>query len=230
LSAGHSITFSVKFAPTNSGSVTGNVAVTSSAGSLNVPLTGTGVANGSLSVSPTTLAFGNVTVGSSKSSTATLTANGATVVVTAATLSTSEFKITGLTLPLTLTSGKTSTFTVTFTPKSSGNASATATFASNATNSSLTEALTGTGTTAPTHSVNLSWNPSNSSVVGYNIYRGTKSGGPYTKINSALNSGTTYTDSSVTAGQSYYYVTSAVDSDGTESAYSNEVKAVVPTP
>ncbi len=65
-------------------------------------------------------------------------------------------------------------------------------------------------------------------VVGYNIYRGTTSGGPYTKLNSSQVLLTTYTDSTVQSGLTYYYVTTAVDSGGTESIYSNEVQAVIP--
>jgi fibronectin type 3 domain-containing protein len=89
--------------------------------------------------------------------------------------------------------------------------------------------LTGTGAAPPQHSVDLSWTGT-STVVGYNVYRGSQSGGPYTKINSALDASTTYTDGSVQAGQIYYYVTSAVDSSGTESSYSNQIQASVPSP
>lgn len=31
-------------------------------------------------------------------------------------------------------------------------------------------------------------------IAGYNVYRGTKTGGPYTKVNTSLVSGVTYTD------------------------------------
>ena len=43
---------------------------------------------------------------------------------------------------------------------------------------------------------------------------GLQRGGPYSKINPALAVGTTYADNSVQGGQSYYYVTTAVDSTG----------------
>ena len=81
-----------------------------------------------------------------------------------------------------------------------------------------------------THSATLSWTASTSSVVGYNVYRATQSGGPYTMINTAPQPGTSYADLSVQAGQTYYYVLTAVDSSGTESVNSNEVTAVVPSP
>jgi len=67
-------------------------------------------------------------------------------------------------------------------------------------------------------------------VVGYNIYRGGTSGGSYAKINSALNTTTAYTDTTVQAGLTYYYVTTAVDASGVESVYSNQVQTVVPAP
>ncbi len=80
------------------------------------------------------------------------------------------------------------------------------------------------------HNVSLTWDASTSSdVTGYYVYRGTASGGPYTKLSSLL-SGTSYVDGTVQAGQSYYYATTAADSSGDESAYSNQVQAIIPTP
>jgi fibronectin type 3 domain-containing protein len=80
------------------------------------------------------------------------------------------------------------------------------------------------------HSVDLSWGASSSAnVVGYNVYRGGASGGPYATVASA-NSGTTFVDRSVQSGQTYYYVVTAVDTSGTESLYSNQVQAAVPAP
>jgi fibronectin type 3 domain-containing protein len=91
--------------------------------------------------------------------------------------------------------------------------------------------LTGTGTPAPQHSVNLSWTASTSpNITGYNIYRGVKSGGPYSKINSVLIASTVYSDTPVVDGLTYYYVTTAVDSNNQESAYSNQTQAVIPPP
>ncbi len=78
------------------------------------------------------------------------------------------------------------------------------------------------------HSVDLMWDASTSSVIGYNVYRSTTSGGPYTKLNSTVVAGTTYTDSSVEAGQTYFYVTKSVDASNTESVPSNEATAVIP--
>lgn len=80
------------------------------------------------------------------------------------------------------------------------------------------------------HSVSLTWDASNSAeAVGYYVYRGSTPGGPYTKLSSLLR-GVSYVDGNVQAAQTYYYVTTAADSSGDESAYSNEVQAVIPTP
>ena len=85
--------------------------------------------------------------------------------------------------------------------------------------------------TAISHSVALSWAASTSSgVIGYNVYRSATSGGPYTKLNGSPGALTSYTDSTVLAGQTYYYVVTAVDASSNESAHSNQAQAVVPTP
>ncbi len=81
------------------------------------------------------------------------------------------------------------------------------------------------------HSVSLSWTASTSpNIAGYNLYRGTVSGGPYMRINGSLDAGTSYVDNTVSSGQTYFYVTTAVNSTNVESAYSSQAEAVVPTP
>ncbi len=97
-----------------------------------------------------------------------------------------------------------------------------------------TKSATATVTVQPTpsvqHAVDLSWKASTSQdVVSYNVYRGTISGGPYAKVGSGIGS-TLYTDSTVSSGKTYYYVTTAVDNTGHESPYSNQTAAVIPTP
>ncbi len=78
-----------------------------------------------------------------------------------------------------------------------------------------------------THSVNLSWKASTSSnIVGYNVYRGSISGN-YSLLNS-MNSTTSYTDTTVQNGQTYFYAVTAVDSAGVESPYSSPAEAVIP--
>ena len=79
-----------------------------------------------------------------------------------------------------------------------------------------------------TAQVALTWTASASQVAGYNAYRSLTSGGPYTRLNTSLISGTSYVDTVVQDGYTYYYVTTAVDSQGNVSIYSNEAAATVP--
>lgn len=80
------------------------------------------------------------------------------------------------------------------------------------------------------HSVTLTWSASTSGdVIGYNVYRSTTSGGSYTQIAGPVSS-MQYVDNTVSSGQTYYYVTTAVDANNNESGYSNQVTAAVPTP
>jgi len=85
-----------------------------------------------------------------------------------------------------------------------------------------------TATAQQSHSVALSWNASTSTVAGYNVYRSTVSGSQYAKLNPSLVGSLSFTDTSVQSGLTYYYVTTAVDSTGAESGYSNQVSAPVP--
>ena len=233
LTPGQSYTFSTVFAPTSSGTASGSIAIVSDASnsSLTIALSGTATASGQLLLSPTTLDFGSITVGQNKSLTATLGASGSSVTVSSASTSNPEFSLSGVSFPLALAAGQSAPVSVTFTPQSSGTASGSISFSSNALTNPTIETLTGAGVTAPQHQVQLSWGASTSTgVTGYNVYRGSVSGGPYNKINPALVVGTTYSDSSVQAGKTYFYVTTALNGSGTESAYSNQVQAVVPSP
>jgi fibronectin type 3 domain-containing protein len=99
---------------------------------------------------------------------------------------------------------------------------------SNATNSPDTIALSGTGVAVVNHSAALSWTASTSAVVGYNTYSSTTSGGPYTKLTPAPVAATSYTDATVQAGLTYYYVVTAVDSNNVESVNSAQVSATIP--
>jgi hypothetical protein len=233
LSPGQSFTFNVSFASSSTGTTNGTLSVSSNAvnPSLSIPLTGSGTTGtpGQLAVSPASINFGNVPVGSSQKQTARLTVTNGPVTVSSASITGTEFSVSGISFPLTIASGQSASLNVTFAPQASGSASATLVLSSNATNGSVAESFGGTGTAPSQHSVTLTWNASTSSnVVGYNIYRGGQSGGPYAKINSALGPSTTDTDTNVQSGSTYYYVVTAVDSSGHQSAYSSQVKAVVP--
>jgi hypothetical protein len=77
--------------------------------------------------------------------------------------------------------------------------------------------------TAGDFQVTLSWTAVEG-VTSYNVKRSTTAGGPYTTIATNV-SGTSYLDTTVTNGTYYYYVVNAVDSNGNESANSNEASA-----
>jgi hypothetical protein len=86
------------------------------------------------------------------------------------------------------------------------------------------------GAPAAQHTVTLTWTASTSSVVGYNVYRGTVSGGPYTKVNSVLEAASNYVDNTVQSGAQYFYVVTAEDASAAESVFSSQVSVAVPTP
>jgi fibronectin type 3 domain-containing protein len=79
------------------------------------------------------------------------------------------------------------------------------------------------------HSVSLTWTASTTSGVTYKVYRGAAHLGPYSPIASNVTA-TSYTDANVQVGQSYYYVTTAVDASNTESVASDEASAAIPNP
>jgi hypothetical protein len=180
-----------------------------------------------LSASPASTSFGNVVLGSSSTLPVILTNTGTgSVTISQDTATGSGFSISGPALPFTLSAGQNVGFSLTFAPSAAGSVTGNASVLSNATNSPTNEPLSGTGI----HAVSLSWTASTSTVAGYHVYRAGQSGGPYTILNSALLTGTTYADATVQAGQTYYYVVTAVNSAGFKSQYSNQVQAAVSSP
>ena len=195
-----------------------------------INLYGSGVTAGALNVTPS-VAFGSVADGQTSTQTVTVSnTGGESVTVSAASSSGTGFGISGLTLPLVLAAGGSSSFQVTFAPTSSGSTTGTVRLTDTGSSPTASISLTGTGTAvvSVTHQVALSWTDSSSTATGFNVYRGSVSGGPYSKITPAPVSADVYTDSSVTAGDTYYYVVTAVNSSGQESAHSAQVTAVVP--
>jgi hypothetical protein len=78
--------------------------------------------------------------------------------------------------------------------------------------------------------VNLSWVAAGGTVTGYNVYRGTASGGESTTPLNATPlapGATSFHDTSVVAGNAYYYVVRAVDGPALGGA-SNQASALVP--
>jgi len=204
---------------TSAGSVTSNVAV------LTVNTAG------KLTASTTNLSYGKVVIGSSNILPVTLTNSGSSSVsISNVTLSGAGLSIEGASSGLILAAGNSEVLNVSYAPSASGNLSGSVTITSNASNPSLTIAMSGAAVPPVQHSVTLNLTPNSSNVEGYNVYRSSISNGPYMKLNSPPVTSTTYIDSTVLANQTYFYVGTSVDSAGNETAYSNQVSATIPTP
>ena len=231
LASGAAVTLSVTFAPTAVTSYSGTITIVSDAinSQLTIPLSGTGSQppQPQISASPNTLNFATISACDSTIQSLALTNTGtATANITQVSTSGMSFSATGIVLPYSLAPGATVSLQITFSPALAGGYIGTATITSDTANSPLSIPLSGTAT----HCVSLSWTDSDPEIAGYNVYRSTQSGGPYDKLNGSLVSLTTWNDSAVQPGRSYYYVLTAVASSGAESAYSVEASAAIPNP
>jgi len=240
LTAGESTTFDVTFAPAASGSVTGSITGGGSAGSsthnlnLTISLSGTGVAGGSapaVGLSPASLNFGTEPIAETTAAQiVTLTNTGSTTLsisgIAVSGTNSADFSEVANTCSSPLAAGTNCSISVAFTPSLDSAESASLSIMDNASGRPQTVALSGSGE----YDIILSWTTSTSSgVIGYNVYRGTASGGESsTPLNSTPINGPAYVDTSVTAGTTYYYEVTAVSSTGTQSAESDEVSASVP--
>jgi hypothetical protein len=145
--AGGNCTISVTFTPSGSGTITGTLSVTDNApGSpQTVSLTGIGTTAPAVQLSPASLTFSNVSVGTtSAAQTVTLTNTGnATLTITSIVASTNFAQAN--TCGSSVLAGTNCTISVTFTPPSAGTFSGTVTLTDNAANSPQQVTLTGTG-------------------------------------------------------------------------------------
>jgi len=231
LTPNQSVIFTAKFDPKSAGSTTGTISVTVSGGTEAVELSGVGVSSSvGLSVSATSLTFGNVKVGSTVTQTVTLKSTGnSSVDISNVSISGSGYTFSGVAPNTVLDPGQSEVLSVSFDPKTTGTSPGMVAISSDAPNPKMNITLSGAGTSNQQPSVELKWQQSTSSqVVGYFVYRGTKSGGAYSKLNSQPDSGTSYTDNTVASGQSYVYVVTSVGSDGVQSAYSSPLDVSIP--
>jgi hypothetical protein len=184
---------------------------------------------GQLTVIPSALNFGQVAVGQSEKKTGTLKAGNASITISSADWKGEGYSISGITFPATVAAGQSISFDVTFTPQKSGSSTGTISFISDAANSPHAESLKASGSdNVASHSVTLSWRADGAKTVGYNIYRATESKGPFARINSKPHPAANFTDASVQGGQTYFYVTTALNEHGKESKYSNRVQVTIP--
>jgi hypothetical protein len=229
---GTNATFNAVFTPTGAGKVTGSISLANDAPSspYTIALSGTGIAESLLlSFNVSSLSFGNVNVGRNSSLPATLTNTGnAGVTISSSNTAGAGFTVSGVSSGETLNPNQSIPVTVQFAPSAAGAVNGNLTIVSNATDSPTSIGLTGTGIQqAPT--VALGWTASTSSVIGYNVYRGTTTGGPYSsKLTSSPVASTQFTDTAVQSGQTYYYVVTSVNSSDLESVYSGQATATIP--
>ena len=178
---------------------------------------------------PSSISFPNTRLGSGSSVPATLTNRfPSSIILYKLQISGSAFSLPGLTLPITIPGGRAVNYTGVFAPITAGNTKGSFVFNDNSPTLGVTVPLSGMGVTVLQHSVALSWKASTSQVVGYNVYRSLQTKGPYTLLNSGRITGTAYTDLNVQGGATYYYVATAVNAQGLESAYSSQTVATVP--
>jgi len=185
--------------------------------------------SGALVVAPALLSFGHVKVGNTATGVVHVANAGAdALTIDGASVTGPAFYVDSSALPLTLAAGMASTLTVTFAPTTHAVEMGSLALSSSAASMPLVVALAGDSS----YEVDLSWDAPDMSadaVVGYNVYRGTTSGGPYpTKLNTTPVPGTTYVDTTVQPCMDYFYVTTSVDAQGNESAYSNQFEADIP--
>jgi hypothetical protein len=154
LNPGQSVGVVVTFDPTAASSYSGTITVTSdsaSSGTATVNLSGTGVAAPvpQLTVSATSLTFGNVTVNSTATQGVTLTSTG-TVAVTVSAVSEAGagFSLSGPSFPATLNPGQSVTVQVTFDPTAATSYIGNLTITSNSTTGTAMVTLSGTGSAA----------------------------------------------------------------------------------
>ena len=182
-----------------------------------------------LNASSSGLAFGSVNVSASSVQTVSFTNAGtANVTISNVSISGAGFNAAGIATGTVLTPGQSAALSVTLASAASGSVTGSITLSSNATAAAKIVSLTGTGSAPVQHSVALSWSPSVSTVVGYNVYVSLVSGSGYAKLTSAPVAVVDYMDAGLQTAQTRYYVVTSVDPSNNESAYSNEVAAIVP--
>jgi hypothetical protein len=172
LAAGQSANLAITYKPTTAGSLSGTVSITSNASNpsmvIDLTATATSKAAATLTVTPASIAFGNVAVGSEATQTVKLAnTGGEAATISKMSYSGTGVSVSGLTAPATLAAGQTVNLTVTYKPVSAGTLAGALSVTSNATDPTMQVGLSATATAST-----LSATPSSVSfgnvVVGSN--------------------------------------------------------------
>ncbi len=205
-----------------------NTATSTSASPTPTPTT---PSSATLTATPSSLGFGSQVLNSAATQTVKITNTGsAAVSITQDTIAGSGFSV-GITTPINLNAGQSVSVPVVFNPGAAGTVNGSLTLTSNG-KTILSVPLSGTGLVAVAHSVDVTWVASTSTPLqGYNVYRSTVSGGPYSKLSATLSPTTLlFTDTTPVSGKKYFYVVTALNTSGAESSASSEVAVTIPVP
>jgi hypothetical protein len=246
LQSGATVSLTVSFTPTTvaADSATLNVTSRTPVSPQLVTLSGSGEkAAANLVVSPPSINFGSQALKTIKSQTVTLQNTGdVSLTIQSVTGAGGGFS-SNLAPGVSIAAGSQVTFQVAFDPTLAGPAAATLSFAGSNLASPGTLALSGTGAnpsnptpppnppappTPTAHKVDLNWDASKSQVIGYIVYRGETSGGPFNPLFGTATPNLSYQDASVSDSTTYYYVVTSVEADGTQSIHSNQVTVTIP--
>ncbi|MDE3187826.1 MAG: choice-of-anchor D domain-containing protein [Acidobacteriota bacterium] len=151
LNAGASCTVQVTFTPSQTGTRTGQLAIHAnvSGGQLTVGLTGTGVSSGAVQLSPVSISFGTVEVGTTSSALhVTVQNSGATAISITSINATAPFALASNACGTSIAANSACQLTVDFAPTQTGAATGTLTVVDDA--GTQTVALSGTGAAPPT--------------------------------------------------------------------------------
>jgi hypothetical protein len=236
LAAGGTAVLNLHFAPATAGAASGILTISSNSlvsPSVTIQLSGTGQtpqssANPTLSINSSSVAFGNVAVGTPSTQAITLSSTGSTAVtVSGVSLTGAGFTDSGIAFPLTLNAGQSATLSLQFLPAATGAVTGQLTVNSNSsTDSAAVVALSGTGIPLQ---IALNWDaPSGSTIVGYNVYRTSGSSSSFQKLNSSVATPASYTDGTIQPNTTYQYYVTSVDPTGAESTPSNTATVAVP--
>jgi hypothetical protein len=185
----------------------------------------------SLSATPSSLGFGTQALNTAATQTIKITNTGnVAVTITQDTIVGAGFTA-GVTTPINLNPAQSVNVPVVFDPGTAGTVNGSLALVSNG-KTLLSVPLAGTGLAPLAHSVDITWAASTSSPLqGYNVYRSTVSGGPYSKLSPTLSNTTLlFTDTTPISGKQYFYVVTALNTSGAESSASSEVAVTIPVP